>query len=49
MGDQARVNMAEPKEQIPAVVTAAAAARGDNLRHIRLSDFWPPAPQLGFS
>jgi hypothetical protein len=28
---------------------AAGAARMDNLRHIKLSDFWPQAPQLWFS
>jgi hypothetical protein len=36
----------------PEVVPAAAAAvadTGNNLRHVKLSNFWPQAPQLWFS
>ncbi len=38
--------MADPVEPVQAV---AGAARMDNLRHIKLSDFWPQAAQLWFS
>jgi hypothetical protein len=47
--------MSEPAEraaeaaQDAAVAAAAVAAPTDNLRHIKLLDFWPQAPQLWFS
>jgi hypothetical protein len=42
--------MADPVQAAADLAQAAAgAARMDNLRHIKLSDFWPQAPQLWFS
>jgi hypothetical protein len=38
--------MVDPVEPVQAV---AGAVRMDNLRHIKLSDVWPQAPQLWFS
>jgi hypothetical protein len=45
-GDPVGVSMADPVEPVRAV---GGAARMDNLRHIKLSEFWPQAPQLWFS
>jgi hypothetical protein len=43
--------MADPVQAAaePAQAAAAGAGRLDNLHHIKLSDFWPQAPQLWFS
>jgi hypothetical protein len=40
--------MADLVEPVPAAV-GATAAQMDNLRHIKLSDFWPQEPQLRFA